>query len=174
MLHGGISEWKLNNGQVTTEIPEVSKSVFKLTKNPKMQYYVSKEQVIEALNTDVVILDTRSINEYSGKQQKNGAAKGGRIPNSIHIDWTEAINYDGNQRFKSVEEIELIYSKLNISKKDSIILYCHSGVRSAHTTFVLTQLLGYQNVMNYDGSWTEWSYFNDLPFESDRITLTKK
>ncbi len=173
MLHGGISEWKSNHGQVTTEIPEVSESVFNLTKNPKMQYYVSKEQVSEALKTNVVILDTRTIDEFTGKQQKNGAAKGGRLPNSMHIDWTEAINYNGNKRLKSIEDLEIIYNKLNINKKDSIILYCHSGVRSAHTTFVLTQLLGYQNVKNYDGSWTEWSYFNDLPFESDSITLIK-
>ena len=173
MLHGGISEWKLNYGQVTTELPQVSESVFKLPKDPKMQYYVSKEQVTEALNTNVVILDTRTIDEFTGKKQKNGAAKGGRLPNSIHIDWTKAINYNGNQHLKSIEELEVIYSKLNINKKDSIILYCHSGVRSAHTTFVLTQLLGYKNVMNYDGSWTEWSHFNDLPFESDSITLIK-
>ncbi len=170
MLHGGISEWKSNHGQVTTKIPEVNQSVFKLTKNPKMQYYASKEQVRDVLKSNVVLLDTRTIDEFTGKQQKKGAAKGGRLPNSMHIDWTEAVNYNGNQRFKPIEDLEIIYSKLNINKKDSIILYCHSGVRSAHTTFVLTQLLGYQNVKNYDGSWTEWSYFNDLPFESDSIT----
>ncbi len=173
MLHGGISEWKSNHGQVTTKIPEVNQSVFKLTKNPKMQYYASKEQVRDVLKSNVVLLDTRTIDEFTGKQQKKGAAKGGRLPNSMHIDWTEAVNYNGNQRFKPIEDLEIIYSKLNINKKDSIILYCHSGVRSAHTTFVLTQLLGYKNVMNYDGSWTEWSYFNDLPFESDSITLIK-
>jgi thiosulfate/3-mercaptopyruvate sulfurtransferase len=174
MLHGGISEWKSNHGQVTTKRRKVNESVFKLTQNPKMQYYVSKEQVRDALKSNVLLLDTRTIDEFTGKQQKKGATKGGRLPNSMHIDWTEAVNQDGNQRFKTIEDLELIYSKLNINKKDTIILYCHSGVRSAHTTFVLTQLLGYENVMNYDGSWTEWSYFNDLPYESDSITLIKK
>ncbi|MEH6536491.1 MAG: rhodanese-like domain-containing protein [Psychroserpens sp.] len=173
LLHGGISEWKSNKGLVTTKIPEVNPTIFKLTETPMMQYYVSKEQVSKALNSNVVFIDTRTTDEFSGKQQKKGAKKAGRLPNSIHIDWAKAINHSGDQRMKSLEELEIIYSKLNIKKKDSIILYCHSGVRSAHTTFVLTQLLGYKNVKNYDGSWTEWSYFNDLPFESDSITLNK-
>ena len=173
LLHGGISEWKSNDGLVTTQIPKVNAAVFKLIKYPKMQYYVSKEQVSDALNSNVVILDTRSSDEFSGKRQKIGATKGGRIQNSIHIDWAGAINYNGDKRIKSLEDLEIIYSKLNIKKNDSIILYCHSGVRSAHTTFVLTQLLGYKNVKNYDGSWTEWSYFNDLPIERDSITQIK-
>ncbi len=173
MFHGGISEWKLINGLVTTEVPKVDTTVFRLTETPKMQYYISKEQVNEALTTNVVVLDTRTIDEFSGKQQKKGAAKSGRILNSIHIDWIEAINYSGDKRIKPLEDLEIIYGKLNIKKNDSIILYCHSGVRSAHTTFVLTQLLGYKNVKNYDGSWTEWSYFNNLPFESDSRTLIK-
>ena len=173
MLHGGILEWKSNNGRVTTNIPEVTATEFKLAKNPKMRYYVSKEQVNKALNTNVVVLDTRTIDEFSGKNQKKGAYKRGRIPNSVHIDWTETINYGGDKRIKSLQELEIIYSKLNINKNDSIILYCHSGVRSAHTTFVLTQLLGFNNVKNYDGSWVEWSYFNDLPIERDSITQIK-
>ncbi len=174
MLHGGITGWKANSGLVTTQIPKVDASVFKLAEHSKMQYYVSKEQVTKALSTNVVILDTRTSDEFSGKWQKKGASKGGRIPNSIHIDWAEAINYSGNKHLKSLTELEHVYSQLNIKKNDSIILYCHSGVRSAHTTFVLTQLLGYKNVKNYDGSWTEWSYFNDLPVESDSITQIKK
>ena len=174
MLHGGITEWKANEGLVTTEVTEVSKSVFKLNKNPKMQYYVSKEQVSEALKTNVVILDTRTADEFSGKRQKYGALKGGRIPNSIHIDWVEAINYSGNKQIKSLVDLESVYSQLTIKKSDPIIVYCHSGVRSAHTTFILTQLLGYKNVKNYDGSWAEWSYFNDLPFESDSLIQIEK
>ena len=173
LLHGGISEWKSNNGQVTTQIPKVNTAVFKLTKHPKMQYYVSKEQVSDALNSNVVILDTRTSEEFSGKRQKKGATKAGRIPNSIHIDWAETINYNGNKHLKSLKELEIIYSELNIKKNDSIIVYCHSGVRSAHTTFVLTQLLGYKHVKNYDGSWIEWSYFNDLPINGNNITLIK-
>ncbi|WP_296384824.1 sulfurtransferase [Winogradskyella sp.] len=170
LLNGGLPEWKANNGQVTSEISELSESVFKLSNNTMKQYYISKEEVEEALYRNMIILDTRTADEFSGRRQKKGASKGGRIPNSIHIDWAKAINYDSDKRLKSVKDLDSIYNTLNIKKNDSLIVYCHSGVRSAHTTFVLTQILGYKNVRNYDGSWIEWSYFNDLPFKKDSIT----
>jgi thiosulfate/3-mercaptopyruvate sulfurtransferase len=90
------------------------------------------------------------------------------------MGWADAINYKGNQRLKPIEVLENIYhKKLNINKNDSIILYCYSGVRSTHTPFVLTQLLGYKNVKNYKGSWTEWSHYNNLPFKNDSVTQIK-
>jgi thiosulfate/3-mercaptopyruvate sulfurtransferase len=174
LFHGGIDLWKENNGSVLTEIPLVKKTVFKLTETPSMKYYVSKENMQQALNLGTTVLDTRSLDEFSGKRQKTGATKAGRIPNSKNIDWAEAINFNGDKKFKAIEDLESIYSQLNIIKDDPIIVYCHSGVRSAHTTFVLTQLLGYNNVKNYDGSWSEWSYFNDLAFEKDSITTINK
>ncbi len=170
LFHGGLNAWKENNGSISSEIPLVKKSVFKLTNTPSMKYYHSKEAMQAAMNSNTVILDTRSEDEFTGKRQKKGAAKGGRIPNSMHIDWAETIDYSGSKKFKPIQELEAIYSQLNLKKDDPIIVYCHSGVRSAHTTFVLTQLLGYKNVKNYDGSWTEWSYFNELPFEKDSLT----
>ena len=72
----------------------------------------------------------------------------------------ETINFSGNKKFKSRDTLVHIFEKMNLDKEEQIIVYCHSGVRSAHTTFVLSQLLGYNNVKNYDGSWIEWSYFN--------------
>jgi thiosulfate/3-mercaptopyruvate sulfurtransferase len=172
MLQGGIEAWKAINGKVTQEVSEKATTEFTLSKNPSMKYVVSKEEVFNALSKNVVLVDTRSFDEFSGKQQKKGASKAGRIPNSIHIDWAEAIDFHGNQELKSIETLAEFYAKkLQVTKNDSIILYCHSGVRSAHTTFVLTQLLGYKNVKNYDGSWTEWSYFNDLPFTNDSLTI---
>lgn len=165
LLHGGIEAWKANGGQVTKAVVEAKETEFKLNSNSSMAYYVSKDEVLNALDTKTIIIDTRTIDEFSGANKKNGAAKAGRIPNSIHIDWTESINYHGDKRLKPVQDLEKIFKRLNINKNDSIILYCHSGVRSAHTTFVLTQVLDYKNVKNYDGSWTEWSHFEDLPFE---------
>lgn len=174
LFHGGIATWKANNGAVTTEIPKVIKGLFELTKTPSMKYYVTKEQMLKAVGNKTIILDTRTTDEFTGKRQKKGSGKGGRIPNSRLIDWSIAVDYHGDKKMKSIEELNKIYNELGVSKSDTIIAYCHSGVRSAHTTFVLTQLLGYKNVKNYDGSWTEWSQFNDLPIEQDSITLILK
>ncbi|WP_397362649.1 sulfurtransferase [Olleya sp. R77988] len=167
MLHGGITSWKAIGGKVTKQSTIINNTIFKLPETSGMKYFVSKESVLDAIKNKVVILDTRTPDEFSGKRQKKGAAKGGRIPTSIHIDWAEAVDYKGDKRLKTIENLKQIYNKLNIKKNDPIIVYCHSGVRSSHTTFVLTQLLGYTNVKNYDGSWTEWSHFNHLPFETN-------
>tara|TARA_B110000046_G_scaffold112201_1_gene119351 strand:- start:48227 stop:48514 length:288 start_codon:yes stop_codon:yes gene_type:complete len=92
--------------------------------------------------------------------------------NSVHIDCAEAINFHSDKKIKSLEELESIYSQLQLAQNDLIIVLYHSGVLSAHTTFVLIQLLNYKNVKNYDGSWTEWSYYSNLPFEIDHLTQT--
>lgn len=169
-LHGGIKAWKDMEFEISTEQPTITETIFKFPKKPQ-QYHASKEQVQEAITNSTLILDTRTTDEFSGKKQKKGAAKGGRIPNSIHIDWIDAVDYYGNRKIRSQEDLENIYGGLNVSKDDPIIVYCHSGVRSSHTFFVLTELLGYTNVKNYDGSWAEWSQFEELPFEKDSIEL---
>lgn len=176
ILNGGLLAWGKVGGSVSNETIPVIPSEFILPTNSSLDLFINKEEVSDIVISDknVIILDTRSKDEFVGKTQKEGAFKGGRIPKSIHIDWAEAIEYGGTQKFKPVVELEKIYSKMGASKTDLIIVYCHTGVRSAHTTFVLTELLGYENVKNYDGSWTEWSYFDDLPFENERIKLTIK
>ncbi|WP_081661819.1 sulfurtransferase [Gillisia sp. JM1] len=170
LLHGGITAWKAQNGNLSTKLPIVNKTNFKLTNTSSMKYYISKEEMKQAVNNNALIIDARTDDEFSGKRHKEGAAKGGRIPNSKSIDWAKSVNYNGDNKMKSTEDLVQIYSELGASKNDTIIAYCHSGVRSAHTTFVLTQLLGYKNVKNYDGSWTEWSQFDDLSFDQDSIT----
>jgi thiosulfate/3-mercaptopyruvate sulfurtransferase len=171
LLHGGIEAWRKVQGGLRSEVPVLNETTFNFSEQPSMRHFISKEGVLKALADKVLIVDTRTADEYSGKRQKIGAARAGRIPGSIHLDWAEAIVYDGDKRLKPFHQLEKIYRELGAGKEDEIILYCHSGVRSAHTTFVLTQLLGYKNVRNYDGSWTEWSQFENLPSEYDGITL---
>ncbi|MFY0627712.1 MAG: sulfurtransferase [Reichenbachiella sp.] len=164
LLHGGYEAWKASNGPLTKQSTKVHPSVFKLPSSSSMKYLMTKEEMLEDMNS-ALIIDTRSLDEYTGKHQKGGATKAGRIPNSLHIDWAASINYHGDKKLKSIQELESIYDQMKVKKDDAIWVYCHSGVRSAHTTFVLTQLLNYRNVKNYDGSWLEWSYYDDLEYE---------
>ena len=98
---------------------------------------------------------------------KQGAMRPGKIPGARWVNYTEALQDAGKEElcFKNPEDLRKLYVEKGIKADKKIIAYCHSGVRSSHTTFVLTQLLGYKNVKNYAGSWVEWSYFKELPVE---------
>jgi thiosulfate/3-mercaptopyruvate sulfurtransferase len=165
LLNGGLKEW-VKEDSLSNESPTGNKSEFKLSKENFNERTISLEEFYNAINdSSLVIIDSRSSEEYSGDQLKKGAFDKGRIPGSINIDWTEAINYDEGT-FKTREEIKDIYAAKGIDSTSNVVVYCHSGVRSAHTTFVLTEILGYKNVKNYDGSWIQWSYLK-LPIERD-------
>lgn len=171
LLTDGLKGWQAIQGKITVAHPIIQTSDFRFQEPTSMKYHAGKNEVLKAIKNNWKIIDTRSSKEFNGAQHKKGAAKAGRIKNSIHLDWAESINYDTDKSIKSISELEKIYARLGAKKTDSIILYCHSGVRSAHTTFILTQLLGYKNVWNYDGSWTEWSHFDELPIENESLTL---
>lgn len=160
LLNGGFLSYKEYGGQTTKEIPKAIQSEFKLPSESTLKYFASRADVEQAISNNVLILDARTTDEYLGKMKKKDASRAGKIQGSKNIDWAEAVNFHMDKKFKNLEELESIYSRFASNKNDTIIVYCHSGVRSAHTTFVLTQLLGYKNVKNYDGSWIEWSYFN--------------
>jgi thiosulfate/3-mercaptopyruvate sulfurtransferase len=175
ILNGGLQAWKAIEGSISTDIKAITPSQYKLSPEPPFNLLIHKDDLLARLQTsdNNYIVDTRGEEEHSGEVTKNGAAKGGRIPTSMRINWVEAIDYEGSYKMKPVAELEKIYSRLGAEKTDTIIVYCHSGVRSAYTTFVLTEILGYKNVKNYDGSWTEWSHFDELPFENDVILIVK-
>lgn len=171
LLNGGYSEWLRNSGEssIKSAFPKSSKYTFKGSANKSI--IASLQDVEDGTKKEaVVILDTRTDDEYSGKRKKKGATRAGKIPNSIHVDWVKSVNFEGNMKFKSTKELKNLFAQNGVTDDKAIIVYCHSGVRSAHTTFVLTELLDYKNVRNYDGSWTEWSFFEHLPIEIDSLT----
>ncbi|MBS4538035.1 sulfurtransferase [Clostridium sp. D2Q-11] len=172
LIDGGIDGWKAAGLDTTVSKPEVEEKEYKFTGEVDESKLATVEDVMAAMKDDnVVILDTRSIEEATGEDLKSGAFRKGRIPSGVWIEYKEAINTgDGaDMTFKNLEELKKMYEEAGITKDKIIIPYCQSGVRSAHTTFVLTQLLGYENVKNYDGSWIEWSYNEDLPLETGDV-----
>ncbi len=176
LLNGGLEAWQASGKKLSKEDVSYLPTRFKFPDTGNKEIWIDKEQLIADLNdkkNNMILVDTRTTNEYMGAVQKNGAKKAGRIPGSIHIDWAEAINYKDHKKIRTADKLKKIYNKYGITERDTIVVYCHSGSRSALTTFVLTEILGYPNVRNYDGSWTEWSYFDHLPYAQDSMIKTK-
>ncbi|MGB5357619.1 MAG: rhodanese-like domain-containing protein [Eudoraea sp.] len=174
ILNGGLKSWESIGGKLSIETFAYPPSHFYLPKERSEKLWINKNELIGLIKDEkknIIIIDSRSYEEYSGNQIKKGASKGGRIPKSIHIDWAEAVDMNGSKKFRSIEELQKIYKDLEMNAKDTVIVYCHTGYRSSLTTFVLRELMGFENVWNYDGSWVEWSYFDELPYEKDSIIL---
>ncbi len=164
-LDGGLNAW-LGAGYPTGNAnPSVDTS--KYVANPSEDLLATMEDVIAALENGTVV-DTRTPDEESGASTKSGAAGPGKIGDALFINWTTAVAEDTT--LLSLADLNDIYGDI---VDDNVIVYCQSGVRSAHTMFVLTQALGYENVTNYDGSWIEWAYEyyengnSDLPIKNE-------
>ena len=151
-LDGGLNAWVGAGYPTGNANPSVEATEY-VAPNPSFDTLANLEDVVAALNSETVIIDTRTEAEEKGETTSSGAFGPGKIAGSTWIEWTEAQNEDTT--LKSVADLKEVYGEFE--GKD-IITYCQSGVRSAHTLFVLTQALGYENIKNYDGSWIEWSY----------------
>lgn len=152
-LDGGLNAWEGAGYATGNANPKVTPS--KYVADEKEFADADMDMVINAIDDDEwVIIDTRTDSENDGSSVKKGAFGAGAIPGSVHINWTNSNKEDTT--LKSVEELKAIYGDLVKDKK--VIAFCQSGVRSAHTTLVLKEVLGAKEVYNYDGSWIEWSY----------------
>ena len=173
ILDGGLLEWKDAGYLLSKSIPKMRVTEFSFTENRSEQLCANLDTLIKAMNdTNYVIIDTRTKEEFTGEKQKTGAFKAGRIPNSVWIDWSQNIDYYGTQKFKNEQKMRELYEWFGVTKDKRIVTYCHSGTRSSHTAFTLSHLLGYPNVHNYDGSWIEWSYHEELPMDSGHTKET--
>ncbi|MEY3237294.1 MAG: hypothetical protein RI883_1395, partial [Bacteroidota bacterium] len=151
LLNGGFSAMKSDEKILISKKTILNPSVYKFN-SQKCIRYASLEDVRNAQNDpNYIIIDTRSKSEFSGKELKGEVERTGHIPSSINIYYERNIDIKNKCKFKSAKQLRKLYS--NSPKNKKIIVYCHSGVRSALTTFVLCEILGYKNVQNYDGSW---------------------
>jgi thiosulfate/3-mercaptopyruvate sulfurtransferase len=168
ILNGGLAKWELEGNPTDTKQTILPASGFKFVGVGDPSLYAAYWDVEEAMaDPNTIILDTRTPGEFSGERQKKGASRAGRIPGALLFDWANSVHLDKDHSLKSPRDLLYMLDSLGITTDKNIITYCHSGVRSAHTTFVLSELLGFEHVRNYDGSWTEWSYMEELPIEAD-------
>jgi thiosulfate/3-mercaptopyruvate sulfurtransferase len=159
LLDGGRAAWIAEGRPTTTEAPEPAATRYPVGERDDAPIRAFKEEVLAHLGKPMV--DVRSPQEYTGERThmpdypQEGALRGGHIPGALSVPWARAAAEDG--RFKDRASLEEIYQKeKGLTPEDDVIAYCRIGERSSHTWFVLTHLLGFERVRNYDGSWTEW------------------
>jgi thiosulfate/3-mercaptopyruvate sulfurtransferase len=165
LLDGGLTAWQKAGLPVSNETKALTATDFHFPIHGDSTHLANSNHIRQALyDSNTVLIDTRTFEEYTGQKIKDGAQRGGHIPGSIWMDYVSTtVEKEGCIYLKPLPELEAMFQSKGVTKDKNIICYCHSGVRSAHTTFVLTALLGYPNVRNYDGSWEEWSYQASLP-----------
>lgn len=169
IMDGGRQKWVDEGRDLVKEVPERAKTDYKVSAVDE-SIRAFRDDVLEHMGSDKPLVDVRSPKEYSGEllhmeaYPQEGALRGGHIPGAVNVPWATAANEDGT--FRSADELVDIYEKgQGLSKDQDVIAYCRIGERSSHTWFVLTYLLGFENVKNYDGSWTEWGNLVRAPIE---------
>ena len=168
LLDGGRTKWIAEDRPLTSHVPTPAAVDYPIIQRDDTQIRAFKDEVLAHLGKPLV--DVRSPGEYSGEllhmpdYPQEGALRGGHIPGAKSVPWARAANEDGT--FRSRAELEALYQhEQGLAPSDDVIAYCRIGERSSHTWFVLTHLLGYQKVRNYDGSWTEWGNAVRAPIE---------
>jgi thiosulfate/3-mercaptopyruvate sulfurtransferase len=160
LMNGGRKKWLEEDRPLSKDIPEYPKGNFKAAE-PDNSIRVFLNYVRDSIeSSQKVLIDVRSPKEFTGEilappeYPTEHAQRGGHIPGALNIPWSQAVSEDGT--FKSAEELKKLYESKGITSNREVIAYCRIGERSSHTWFVLKYLLGYPDVKNYDGSWTEW------------------
>jgi thiosulfate/3-mercaptopyruvate sulfurtransferase len=169
LLDGGRQKW-IEEGRELTVALALTTSLGYAAKDRDESIRIRRDEVLSGLaDPGVALVDVRSPQEFTGElmappgYEQEGASRTGHIPGAQSIPWATAVRDDGT--FKSIEELQEIYIAKGITPDKEIRAYCRIGERSAHTWFVLRELLGYENVRNYDGSWTEWGNLVEVPIE---------
>ncbi len=170
VMNGGRQKWIDEGRPITTDVPSPEPRTY-LASDPDTSIRATRDYVLEVAGTQnsVGLVDVRAPDEFTGKLlapahlPQEGAQRGGHIPGAANIPWLSAVD-ESNGTFKSSEELGEIYGKA-VNPDQEVIAYCRIGERSSHTWFVLSQILGYEKVRNYDGSWTEYGSIVGAPIE---------
>jgi len=170
IMNGGRKKWELEKRTYTKDEPQIQKTKY-ISQPPNEGVRAYLFDVRRAVDRkDTVLVDVRSPKEFSGEitappeYPMEHAQRGGHIPGASNIPWASAVN-DADGTFKAVDELRKIYESKGVTPERDVICYCRIGERSSHTWFVLKYLLGYPQVRNYDGSWTEWGNMIGNPIE---------
>jgi len=171
IMDGGRIKWEKEGRPLVKDVPSYSATEYKAPERDDTKIRAFRDQVLDHLKAKKPLVDVRSPDEYTGKKlhmpeyPNEGALRGGHIPGAASVPWAKAINPDDGT-FKTGSELRSLYENdARIKPGDDVIVYCRIGERSSHTWFVLTNLLGFDKVRNYDGSWTEWGNLVGVPIE---------
>ncbi|MEX0667470.1 MAG: sulfurtransferase [Acidimicrobiia bacterium] len=168
LLDGGRKKWELESRPLTQDAPSYRETSFRITGPEKPELRALRDEVLAKVG-QVTFVDVRSLEEFSGEKlapdhlPQEQPYVGGHVPGARNIPWSRAAREDGT--FKPLDELQALYGGLGVDGGGEVITYCRIGERSAHTWFVLTQLLGHSTVKNYDGSWTEYGSLVGAPVE---------
>ena len=168
LLNGGRKLWLAEGRQTTTEVPSYAPTGISLS-TADFSHRAFRDDVLGHVDAGGALVDVRSPAEYSGELlapaalPQEGAQRAGHVPGAANIPWATAVRDDGT--FKDADELRELYAAKGITEDRDVIAYCRIGERSSHTWFVLHELLGFQRVRNYDGSWTEYGSLVGVPIE---------
>lgn len=169
LLDGGRAAWAAEDRAMTTDEPQVAPADYPVVQRDDEAIRAFKEDVLAHIGQGPLV-DVRSPGEFTGEllhmpdYPQEGVQRGGHVPTASSVPWKRAANEDGT--FKTADELRAIYAdEIGLEPSDEVITYCRIGERSSHTWFVLTHLLGFEHVRNYDGSWVEWGNAVRVPIE---------
>ena len=170
LMNGPREKWISEGRPTSTDVPRYEAQEFHARQGNEA-IRARRDEVQASLGEQVRLVDVRSPQEYSGEliamagYEQEGAQRAGHIPSAASVPWAQAVQEDGT--FKSSDDLRALYKGKGVIDGNPVIAYCRIGERSAHTWFVLHELLGQEDVKNYDGSWTEWGNMVDVPIDKD-------